>query len=249
VTGASLDALGQIGPEAEAAVPALIEALTEANTRGAAVEALGLLGPKAQPAVPALEPLLQGDDVAVGWASAAALVRIGGPGARAGVRFFLKTANPNGGRELYDAENILVAPAAREALREMLDAVRDPALRDTAVQIVRDKNFLPLTKEQVADARRFLEDPEPGVRCVASWVLYCRRGQPGVGVDTGDVIAVQRQTLQASDPWARCQAARLLGSLGPYGQDAIPALTAVLEDKDEGVRKAAAAALKNIRPR
>jgi hypothetical protein len=57
---------------------------------------------------------------------------------------------------LYDAENIWVAPTAWEARREMIDAVSDLALRATAVRILRDKNFVPLTKEQIAEAEKFL---------------------------------------------------------------------------------------------
>jgi HEAT repeat protein len=249
VSRASIDALGQIGPDAEAAVPALIEALKEPNTRGAAVDALGLIGPKAQAAVGALEKVLQGEDVTVRWATASALVRIGGPGARAGVRYFLKTASPNGGKELYDAENLLVGPAARDARREVLDAVREPSLRDTAVRIFRDKNFVPLTKDQIAEASKFLEDPDPGVRCVAAWVVHCGRRIAGENVDYREIFAVQQETLKASDPWARVQAARFLGSFGSYAREAIPALSAVLEDRDEAVRQAAAEALKRIQPK
>jgi HEAT repeat protein len=244
VSWTAVDALGQVGPDAEAAVPTLIAACKEARLRGAAVEALGLIGRKARAAVPALEQVLRGDDVRVRWAAAAALVRIGGPGVKAGVRYFL--AIPPGGRGLYDAENILVGPAAPEALRELLDAVRDPALRDTATRVLRDKNFLPLTPDQLTDVRGFVKDPDPGVRCVAAWVLHCRRAQTGAAVDDKDFIEVQRQTLKASDPWARRQAAQLLGTLGPYGKDAEAALSAVLDDPDAGVREAAAAALKGI---
>lgn len=247
VRWASIDALGLIGPEAAVAVPALVEALNQGDTRGAAVDALGLIGPKAQAAVPALERVLQGDDATVRWATAAALVRIGGPGARAGVRYFLKTADPGGGKELYDAENLLVAPAAKEARREMLDAVRDPTLRDTAARILKDKSFVPMTKEQIADARKFLEDPDPGVRCVAAWVEHCGRRLAGEAVDYKEVLAVQQETLKAADPWARRQAARFLGAFGTHARDAVPALSAVLDDRDEGVRKASAEALKNIR--
>lgn len=245
VSWAAIDALGQIGPDAEAGVPILVEALKEGDNRGAAVDALGQIGRRARTAIPALEKVLKGE-VTVRWAAAAALVRIGGPGVKAGVRFFLEAASPGGGKKLYDAENILVAPNAEDALREMLDSVRDATVRETATRILKDKSFVPLTKDQIADARRFLEDPEPGVRCVAAWVLYCRRGQAGVAGDTKDVLTVQQQTLKARDPWARRQAARFLGSLGPYARDAVPALSAALQDKDEGVREAAAAALKRI---
>src|SRR5712692_2799618 len=116
--------------------PFSLRRLKEAKTRGAAVDALGLIGRGAQPAVPALEEVLNGDDLSARWPAGAALVRIGGPGAKVGARFFLSKASSDGGRELYDAENILVAPAAKEALREMLDAVRDLAVRDTATRIV-----------------------------------------------------------------------------------------------------------------
>jgi HEAT repeat protein len=246
VRWAAIDALGQIGPAARAAVPPLVEALQEGNTRGAAVDALGLIGPGAQAAIPALEEVLQGDDGAVRWATAAALVRVGGSGARTGVRYFLKTANLNGGKELYDAEILLVGPAAPEARREMLDAVRERALRDTAVRIFRDKNFVPMTKDQLAKVSKFLEDADPGVRCVAAWVVHCARRQAGENVDYEEVIGALQESLQAADPWARLQAARFLGTFGPYARSAVPALTAAVEDKEEEVRKAAAEALKGI---
>jgi HEAT repeat protein len=246
VRWAAIDALGQVGAKAAAAVPVLVEALKSGDTRPAAIDALGLIGPKAQTAVPDLERLLKGEG-AVRWATAAALVRVGGPGARSGVRYFLQTANPNGGKELYDAENLLVAPAAREARREMIDAVREPALRDTAVRILKDKSFVPLTKEQLADAAKFLDDPDPGVRCVAAWVVHCGRRIAGAAVNYKEVLDAQQQTLKAADPWARRQAARFLGSFGPAARAAAPALSALLEDDDEGVRKAAAEALKAVR--
>jgi HEAT repeat protein len=134
VSWAAIDALGQIGPGAEAAVPTLIEALKDAGTRGAAVDALGQIGPKARTAAGALEGLLKGDQVNIRWPAAASLVRIGGPGAKAGVRFLL---NPGSipGRSRYDATHILTAPSAREALPELIAAVRDPELRDAAAEI------------------------------------------------------------------------------------------------------------------
>src|SRR5262249_58225863 len=93
-------------------------------------------------------------------------------------------ANHAGGKELYDAGILLVAPAAREARREMLDAVREPTLRDTAVRVLRDKSFVPLTKEKMADARKFLEDKDPDVRCVAVWGVHCGRRTAGGAVST-----------------------------------------------------------------
>src|SRR5207245_2950920 len=60
VRHAATHALGQIGPEAKAAVPALTKLLSEKDSgvRQAAVRALGQIGPEAKPAVPALIKLL-----------------------------------------------------------------------------------------------------------------------------------------------------------------------------------------------
>ncbi len=44
----------------------------------------------------------------------------------------------------------------------------------------------------------------------------------------------------------RCAAARALGKLGPDAKSAIPALSELLNDKDEDIRKAASHALKKI---
>ena len=167
-------ALDQIGPDAEAAVVTLlVKALQEPDKRAAAVESLGQIGPKARAAVPALELLLQEEDDGFHWAAAAALVRIGGAGTRPGVRFFLQTASPGGGKKLYDAANILLAPAAREARQEMVEAVRDPTLRDTAVRILRDRSSVPWTREQLAAVSGLLNDPDLGVCSVAAWVVHC----------------------------------------------------------------------------
>jgi HEAT repeat protein len=244
VSWAAIDALGQIGPDAEAAVPTLVEALKDADARGAAIDALGQIGRKARAAIPALEPLLKGDDAAVRWAAAASLARIGGSEAGAGVRFLLK---PGGvpGRSRYDATHILTAPSAGEALAELIDAVRDPALRDAAAEIAGNVGMYQ-KKDQISDrVRRLLDEKDPGVRCVAAWFLYCG----GRALELKDVLAVLQETLKSSDPWARRQAARCLGSLGPQAREAAPALTAALEDKDEGVRSAAAEALKSIHQR
>jgi HEAT repeat protein len=240
VSWAAIDALGQFGPDAESAVPALVEALEDAGRCGAAVDAPGQIGRNAQVAIPALDKVLMGDEVSVRWAAASALVRIGGPGRKTGVRYLLETATRVRERNWTDAYNILMAPAAPEALPVLLDAVRDSAVRDIAAETAVDVSTY-LTKDPLSDVKGLLQDKDAGVRCVAAWMLHCARA-----VELKDVISVQRETFRATDPWARRQAARFLGRLGPYGKDAAPALSAALEDKDEGVRDAAAAALKSV---
>ncbi len=240
VSWAALDALGQIGPDAEPAVPALIEALKDARVRAAAVDALGQIGRKARAAGPALEKLLRGDDVAVRWAVASALVRVGGPGARAGVRYLLETATRDPARNWTDANNILMAPAAREALPALLEAIGDPAIRELAAKTAVDVSIY-LTGQPLSDVKPLLGDRNAAVRCVSAWVLYSARA-----ADLKDVLAVQRETLRARDPWARRRAAQFLGALGPGARGAAGALKALSQDEDEGVRQAAAAALVRI---
>jgi HEAT repeat protein len=239
VSWAAVDALGQIGPDAESAVPALIEALKDASTGGAAADALGQIGPKAQAAVSALKQALDGD-VTVRWASAVALVRIGGAGARPGVRFLLK---PDGvaGRSVNDASQILTAPSTWATLPELIEAVRMPLLRDAAAQISGNVAMY-IPKKQIPEGvTKLLQDKDPGIRCVAAWFLYGARA-----LELKTALGVLQETLRSSDPWSRRQAIQFLGKLGPQSRDAVPALTAALEDKDEGVREAAVLALKSI---
>jgi HEAT repeat protein len=240
VSWAATDALGQIGPEAEPAVPTLVGALEDVGTRGAAVDALGQIGPKARAAGPALEKLLKGDDVAVRWAAASALVRLGGPGARSGVHYLLDTATRERARNWTDANNILMAPSARGALPALLEAVGDPGVRELAAKTAVDVS-VHLTGQPLADVKALLGDKNASVRCVTAWVLY---GAQSLELKT--VLAVQKETLKAADPWARRRAAHFLGALGPNARDAAKALSALLKDQDEGVRAAAADALARI---
>jgi HEAT repeat protein len=72
--------LGQIGPEAKAAVPALIELLRDQydDIRRNAIEALGRIGPEAKTAVPALRAALQDEEASVRQKAAQALKLITG---------------------------------------------------------------------------------------------------------------------------------------------------------------------------
>src|SRR5919201_1470415 len=98
------------GPEARAAVPALIEALKkEVSVRQYAARALGEIGPEARDAVPALMEALHDPEWTVRRQAALALGRIG-PEARAAVAALLK---------LRQDRDHLVRKAAQEALTKI----------------------------------------------------------------------------------------------------------------------------------
>jgi HEAT repeat protein len=71
--------LGEIGPEAKAAIPALMDLLqdTEHGVRFAAVQALGKMGPEAKDATADLQQLLEDEDEQLRQAAAEALKAIG----------------------------------------------------------------------------------------------------------------------------------------------------------------------------
>lgn len=79
-------ALGELGPRASAAVPALVTALGDQDSyvRNFAANALGAVGPAAVSAVPALVNLLHDADESVSQAGQRALAGIG-PGAKAAI--------------------------------------------------------------------------------------------------------------------------------------------------------------------
>jgi HEAT repeat protein len=124
VRGWSILALGEIGPEAQAAVPALTEALLDKSirVRQVAAAALGRIGPKAKSAVPALILALKDPDVSVRSAAASGLAGIG-PDAKAALPAL---------REASESEHIEIQRQAANAVRNI----------DVVIDIQKDsKNF------------------------------------------------------------------------------------------------------------
>jgi hypothetical protein len=117
------------------------------------------------------------------------LVRIGGPGLKAPVRYLLETATAHRERNWTDASNILMAPTARAALPAVLDAVRDAAVRELAVESSVEVSVY-LTKDPLEDVKPFLKDKDAAVRCVTAWVLHSARA-----VHIKEAITVLRATL------------------------------------------------------
>jgi HEAT repeat protein len=129
---AAVFALGQIGPQAGVAVPALARLAgdKQAAVRQAAARTLGKIGPGAKAAIPVLTALLKDKDVLVRWAAAVALGQIG-PDEKTSAPAAADALN-DGNREVRDAaasalgrDNLQAspAPAETERIRKLIAAL------------------------------------------------------------------------------------------------------------------------------
>ena len=111
-------ALGQIGDEAEAALPALLEALRDNDMflRAGITGALIKIGP---PAVPGLTNALFDPSSAVKRAACKALGKIGSKRAVPALKFSLRDGNEGVRQFAREALERIDSPAAREALKSV----------------------------------------------------------------------------------------------------------------------------------
>jgi HEAT repeat protein len=164
VRGCAARILAKIGPEARAAVPALIRAIHRPDpTRKPnilfreVVEALGEIGPAAKPAVPALNGLLDnaGDD---DFDVVLALNRIGAPPVRKLLDAFLRDANPDTANRLS-----WLGPKGREAVPALRAALTDkrPEVRvSAAVALAQIEPSAPESVPVLIEALRQPDNPE-----------------------------------------------------------------------------------------
>lgn len=220
--------LGEIGPEAKEAVPALSKALVEdedAMVRQQAAEALRDIGPAAKEAVPALIQALKDENEDVRMYAAIALGKIGD--ARAVETLF---------QALKD-ENKDVRGAAARALEKLGWKPKSDTEKAWYLFAKNDLDELvALGEAAVEPLIQSLKDGDWQVRDAAKEAL----------VKIGE-LAVEPliQTLKDENEWVRYHAAEALGEIGD--ERAIEPLTQALEDENEDVRRAAEEALRKIR--
>jgi HEAT repeat protein len=264
--------LAAIGPEAQAAAPALGQALFsgDLDLRWEAGRALGRLG---KPAVPELVRGLAAPNPHVRYCAVSGLSLLG-PDALAAAPALLKT--------LEDKDDMVRLPAANCFARLGTNVVpfltnamtsADPALRQRAIRglgLVR-----PPRRQLVSLLPEMLRDKEPACRLQAVRVLgglslpnreivsLCLGAldDPAWEVQVAAVQAlaqarfhvamlVPKLTERLSDesPRVREAAAGLLGAFGPSSKLASAKLGELLQDKDESVRAAATQALARLQP-
>ena len=171
--------LGRIGPEAKAAVPALVEALNDENTvtRQEVLFALASIGPEAKAAVPAIVGALQDPDMDVRYGACFALGKIG-PAAL--------EAKPELQKKLDSADQFLALSAAwalaqidaacpqtaPKSVPLLIKALDSPELMVRLEAISALGCVGPLAKQAIDPLKKLAtEDDEPQVREAAAKAL------------------------------------------------------------------------------
>ncbi|MBA4064680.1 MAG: hypothetical protein C0501_13390 [Isosphaera sp.] len=262
--------LATLGPDAAPAVPDLVALLPEAAAE--VVPVVGAVGPAAKDAVPALKKLIAGEktDGAVRPAAAAALWLVGrDPEAARVLRGMLagKDAPPVVWRSVgHFLARIDPGPETDAALERGLKS-EDPGVAVVAARLLgaRSKDAVPRLAALLAhkDARvraravialaelgpaaagaadalrAAAKDDEPETAFWAA-VAACRLDPKP------EAVAAVAARLDHPYPGRRLEAAAILAQLGAAGKPAVPNLTALLDDREHGVRLRAATALWKI---
>jgi HEAT repeat protein len=227
---AAVQALSIFGSEAKAAVPVLIEMLNKTSLTNLQPQIVGTAL-----AFSALENLKR--------EAAKALAEMG-PDARMAIPALIELArNPRDamGRPEYCRALGRIGSEADTALPTLLETLND---LNVVTRIAAATAVININAAQASSAVEVLEElqnqPAPVDQMSATVALwrFDRRGNSPVG----------GLIQQIKDPGASWWAANLLGDLGPYAKDAIPALMEMLRRDSIDDRRKAAIAIRRIDP-
>lgn len=241
-------ALENLAPNAEAAIPVLVEALTSSNVsvRRWAAATLGKIGgPRVQSAVPALLTAVNDDDEGVAVHVGEAL-SCAGDGARAAlprlVRL-LRSGNPDIRKGAADTL-ARFGPVARSAAPVLLAAMDDDvaSVQDSAAKAL--AVVVPGTDPSFADAIQDLSASDPDQRFVAALAL----GQSVGSKWSPPVIQGLRTATRDQDILVREMAIIAIGHIGPDAASAAPELIEALRNGPAEVRQSAAYAVGRLVP-
>ncbi|MBE3096533.1 MAG: HEAT repeat domain-containing protein [Planctomycetes bacterium] len=250
-------ALGMLGPGAEAAVPVLVDMLDYERSLAhcskgldptllnmcrcslgqlGAIRVLGRIGPLAEPAVPRLITILDGTHVRVHSADTSAW-RIRAAWALGQIGPAAKDAIPS----LVDLAEHDENPFLRDTAASALEAIRLPATSVTASgavrPIVRSNYVLYMLTQQLTSSG--FEERHEAIRAIGAL-------GPSARLAVANLIAVTTD----DNPSLRAKAASALGQVGPDAKEAIAALSNLAsKDSNSAVREAAASALSKIKQR
>ncbi|GEM_PF-6931949 len=275
VRASSAETLGRIGPPSRNAVPALIEAMKDADLNGArlpAIQAFGGIGPGAEAAIPALVALFDDDrDNSFRNAAVGSLLRMGGKAIPAlevlltrkdeWLDFGVGSELGKLGPEAKAAVPFLVKGARQKGWKARLHAAS--ALGRIGEEIpVAAETFVDLFPAQGDMMKSFLADriAELGpCGAAAAGILVtalgdanglvrnpCAKALPKVDPEGTVAFPLLQSALAKGPPLHRELAAEVIGSYGAKAAGAAEALRAALRDEDYYVALAAEEALKRV---
>ncbi len=245
--------LGRMEGRAQAAVPALVDCLTDevmilrpggciwsAHPDHCAATALVGIGP---PAIPAIIEALSAEQAVVRLRAADSLWFFGAEQAQPAVAALFQRLDDPDAAVRRTAAYVLgwIAPKAENLVTEMVRLTRDadPDVRKQAMSTLEGmerQEAIPL------DALLpLLNDPDSDVRAEVLGLLDHR-------VPSAIIEPAIRKLLQAPESSARESAARMLARIGREAKWAAPALVELLKDEDSMVRYAAVESLAEIGP-
>jgi HEAT repeat protein len=261
---AAMEVLGQIGPDARPAVPALVARLADASPlmRGAARQALDKIdslwgrSDGARQAIPRLTALLGDPDADLRIVAADALGQVGPRGA---------PATPALIRLLADSK-----PEVREAAADALRKIDEDWLRSTAVAAA-----LPAVVKRLADAddngrkaaADLLGQIGPAAAPAVPLLIVCQadgsapvRAAAANTLEKIDKLWIESAAARKAVPElvkllargsapSRAAAADVLAKMGRDAASAVPDLVRLLADSDAWVRQSALRALGKVGPR
>ncbi|MGI0490344.1 HEAT repeat domain-containing protein [Alkalinema pantanalense CENA528] len=240
---AAIATLSELGSDAELAVPALSEALSDRNAeiRSQAARTLGEIGPKAKASIPELIVVLKDPNEGVRISAANALSRMGSA-AKSAVPALLEALEDSSQGVKSNAIAALsgLGSDAKNAVPKLVEALADDdeGVRQSAITAL--GRLGPEAKTAVPALSQALHDPDKDIRLSAITAL----GR--IGEEAGGSVEELVKLLQGNDRELRSFAALSLGRMREAAAPAVPDLMKVLADADKDVRLNAAAALGRI---
>jgi HEAT repeat protein len=241
-------ALGRIGKLAKAGVLPLTTTLADATAavRAASAEALGRIGADAKSAAPALLVAVKDPELAVRRQAVFALGRVEPDDAEPVVATFVRLLNAETNRDVRFETVVaigLMLPKTPEVAKAVAGTLAD-ADADTRKQACLTLARLgPVARPAEAAIRTALTgDADKEVRSFAVRALTAAYGS-----DAAESIPILAERLKGDPDFeVRVAVADELGSFGPAGKPALPALRGAMKDPQIKVRDAATAAVRQI---
>ncbi|MBX3399989.1 MAG: HEAT repeat domain-containing protein [Gemmataceae bacterium] len=248
-------AAGKFGRLSGSAVLPLADVLKDPKpeTRAAAADALGRIGKEARKAAPYVVPLTKDADRAVRFAAVFALGRLDPDDSETACETLVEILEKESAKKdkERDGEMISATIVSLGLLGEKSTAAVKAIARHLGDSDVERRQLAALTLGRfgivgrVASAelkKAFQEDADKTVRANALHSLGVSHG-----ADAKDLIPVLTTRLKADPDFeVRIAVAEMLGSFGPNGKPAIPALQEARRDSQLKVREAATLAIRAI---